>query len=1292
MLVRSEGGLLPGDVLVRIAAQDRDLGGLTDADYHLGPRERVREAIAQSWARLTTSWEVFSAEREEAAEGDTTGRLTRERWTLPLFTELGYGRLVKQPGPKIEAKSFPVFCQWQHSPIHLVGAGVPLDRRTPNVDGAAEQSPHSLVQELLNRSPERLWGIVTNGLSLRLLRDNVTLTRQAYVEFDVEAIFAEEAFEDFALLWLCCHQSRLEADDPRACWLERWMEAAQRDGTRALTNLRIGVESAIESLGQGFLSQRANIDLQGALRDGTLDGRAYYRELLRLVYRLLFLFVAEDRDALLLSDDDSVVLRLARRRYVDHYSTRRLRTLAGKRRGGRAFDLYEQVKLVSDWLHDGGQPALALPPLGSALWNPATTAHVSAARLSNQALLDAVHHLAFVEDGRRPVDFRHLGSEELGSVYESLLELHPVIERESATFALTTAAGHERKQTGSYYTPTQLIGSLLESALDPVIERAARSADPERALLDLTVCDPACGSGHFLIAAANRIAKRLAAVREGDPQPAPEAIRHALRDVVARCIHGVDANPMAVELCKVSLWLEALEPGRPLSFLDDRILLGNSLLGTTPALIDAGVPDDAFKTLLGDGRDTVKEHKRRNSGERKRSQSAIALGASEDAMTLSDAAIFANLIEDDSPEGVARREGAYTKLLASEARERLRLAADAWTAAFTTVRAAKSTPEMDSEDALHQMREQVSAPITDLVARLGTDVVHRAATSGRRGLSDRELDAVRAEADRYRPLHWHVAFPAIFQAGAEDAGEHGWAGGFDCVLGNPPWERVKLQEPEFFAGVAPHIAEAKNKAARERLIEALETEDPLLFRQFQDAKRRAEGESHLLRSSGRYPLCGRGDVNTYAVFAEGMRMMLAPTGRMGVIVPTGIATDDTTKLFFADLMQSGTLVSLYDFRTGAGLWADIGHQRFKFCLLTAVGEPLGAHHRAEFAFFLLSVDDLSDPQRRFELTAADIALLNPNTHTCPIFRNRRDAEIAKGIYRRIPVLVRAGDPDGNPWGFEPRRVFDLNKTADLECFSPPDTAKPGWVPHYGMGQFHQFDHRFATYVGEHRIPFPEHETSGPARARAYVDPIEVTVRLRVSELRWIFAWRDFCRSTDERTCIAAILPVSATDFGVRVQRQIGARYAALLLGVFNSFCFDYLVRLAQGGTHLSDYVLRQIPMPTPMQLDSVSDRVLRIVDELTWVAHDLDAFGHDLGIRTECVTWDRSRREQLRCDLDATLFQVYGVSRDDAAYILDTFHIIRRDDVAAFGEYRTKRLILEAYDRLVEQHDAAAFA
>lgn len=1180
MLVRSEGGLLPGDVLVRIAGQDRDLGGLTDSDYHLAPRERVREAIAQSWARLTTSWEVFSAEREEAAGGDTTGRLTRERWTLPLFTELGYGRLVKQPGPKIEGKSFPVFCQWQHSPIHLVGAGVALDRRTPNVDGAAEQSPHSLVQELLNRSPERLWGIVTNGLSLRLLRDNVTLTRQAYVEFDVEAIFAEEAFEDFALLWLCCHQSRLEADDPLACWLERWMETAQRDGTRALTDLRMGVESAIESLGQGFLSQRANTDLQAALRDGRLDGPAYYRELLRLVYRLLFLFVAEDRDALLLSDDDSVGLRLARRRYVDHYSTRRLRTLAGRRRGGRAFDLYEQVKLVSGWLHDGGQPALALPPLGSALWNPATTAHVSAARLSNQALLDAVHHLAFMEDGRRPVDFRHLGAEELGSVYESLLELHPVIERESATFALTTAAGHERKQTGSYYTPTQLIGSLLESALDPVIERAARSADPEQALLDLTVCDPACGSGHFLIAAANRIAKRLAAVREGDPQPAPEAIRHALRDVVARCIHGVDSNPMAVELCKVSLWLEALEPGRPLSFLDDRILLGNSLLGTAPALVEAGVPDDAFKPLLGDGRDTVREHKRRNAAERKGRQTAMGLGPPEDATALTEAAIVANAIADDSPAGVARREAAYTELLASAERERLRLAADAWIAAFVAPRPDRPVPTRDSEEALSHLREQISAPITQQVARLSTDVVYRAATLGRDGLSVAELGAVESEVERYRPLHWHVAFPAIFRAGEADAREQGWVGGFDCVLGNPPWERVKLQETEFFAGVAPEIAAAKSKAARERMIDALESEDTTLFTAFQDAKRRAEGDSHLMRSTGRYPLCGRGDVNTYAVFAEAMRAMLAPTGRLGVIVPTGIATDDTTKLFFADLMQSGSLVSLYDFENAVPVFPGV-HRSYKFCLLTAAGTARRSGEPAEFSFFAHRVEDLTDPERRFELTAEDIALLNPNTRTCPVFRTRRDAEITKGIYQRVPVLVRKDDLGGNPWGIRFSTMFHMSNDSSL-LRTRGELEAAGWtlkgnvfaregermLPLY-EGRFgHQFNHRFASQPRGELRETSRDELADPTfvvEPQYWVTARDFTERIArrdVGSRACLLGFRRVARNTDERTCIAAVLPWVPTSYGWILITGPGARELLLLVALINSFALDYALRNA----------------------------------------------------------------------------------------------------------------------------------
>ena len=560
----------------------------------------------------------------------------------------------------------------------------------------------------------------------------------------------------------------------------------------------------------------------------------------------------------------------------------------------------------------------------------------------------------------------------------------------------------------------------METALDPVIDAAVKSDLPEQALLDLTVCDPACGSGHFLIAAANRIAKRLAAIREHDPEPAPEAIRHALRDVVSRCVHGVDVNPMAVELCKVSLWLEALEPGRPLSFLDDRILCGNSLLGTTPALIEAGVPDDAYKPLLGDDKNVVKAWRQHNVKERK-GQTTLRLDSGDparDAASLATLAERQRAIADDTSDGVLAREAAYAQITASDEHERLRLAADAWVAAC-------STPKHPG------------------AARITTGVVRRAAARGRDGLSPEEFDAVSVERDVYRPLHWHVAFPAIFHAGATGAGEQPRDGGFDCVLGNPPWERVKLQEKEYFAGIAPDIAAAKSKTARDLMIAALEAEHPDLYAAFTTAKRRAEGESHLLRSTGRYPMCGRGDVNTYAVFAEGMRSILAPDGRLGVIVPTGIATDDTTKLFFADIVDRGSLVSLYDFENAAPMFEGV-HRSYKFCLLTIAGAAREVGSTAEFAFFAHQIEDLNDPERRFELTAQDIALLNPNTKTCPIFRARQDAELTKAIYRRVPVLVRDADPNGNPWGVGFQRMFDM--TNDSQLFRTREELQAqGWT-------------------------------------------------------------------------------------------------------------------------------------------------------------------------------------------------------------------------------------------------------
>jgi hypothetical protein len=491
--VRSEGALLPMDLLQRIAQGDANLSGLTPESYNLLKTEKLNEAINRSWNRLLSAWVAFKAAREKLPERDTGTTLTRERWLLPLFYELGYGRLLTTKPIEVNDRSYSISHGWQNTPIHLVSFKVDLDHYTRTAAGTFRSSPHSLMQELLNRSDAHLWGFVSNGLRLRILRDNVSLTRQAYVEFDLEAMMDGEVYADFVPLWLLCHESRVEAEKPEECWLEKWSRAAHEQGTRALDQLRNGVEKAITALGSGFLAHAANNALREKLRSGELNAQDYYRQILRLVYRLLVLFVAEDRDILFHPDAELV----ARERYTSYYSTARLRRLAEQRVGTRHADLFHGLRLVMEKLgHEKGCLELGLPALDSFLFSQEAIADLADCEIANHDLLDAMRSLAFIDDRRmrRAVDYKNLGSEELGSVYESLLELHPVLHIDAARFELQTAGGHERKTTGSYYTPTSLITCLLDSALDPVLDEAFAKPDPETAILNLKICDPACGS------------------------------------------------------------------------------------------------------------------------------------------------------------------------------------------------------------------------------------------------------------------------------------------------------------------------------------------------------------------------------------------------------------------------------------------------------------------------------------------------------------------------------------------------------------------------------------------------------------------------------------------------------------------------------------------------------------------------------------------------------------------------------------------------------------------------------
>lgn len=1315
--IRSEGGLLPPDLLRRVIDPKANLEGTRPEDYGLPQGERLNEVITQSWSRLRKHWTEFRSVAERLPENEPGTGLTNDKWSLPLLRELGFGLLPTTAGPEISGRTYAINRFFGPMPVHLVGCGLSLDRRVAGVRGAAAANPHGLVQEFINRSSGHLWAIVSNGLRLRILRDNQALSRQSFLEFDLEAMFSGEAYADFVLLWLTAHATRFaprEGNKPESCWLEQWTKVAEEQGTRALGDLRGGVEKALQILGEGFTSHPKNTTLREGLRTGHVQLADFHGQLLRVVYRLIFLFVAEDRSLdgqpLLHPHADSDVSRTARERFADHYSTARLRELASRITGSRHTDLWRQFRLLTGALSgdEAFAPArehLALPTLGSFLWHLTSTVALNDAELTNHDFLEALRHLAFTRQGKvlRPVDYKNLGAEELGGVYESLLALTPQISADGSRFTFAEFAGNERKTSGSYYTPDSLVQCLLDSALDPVVEEALKGksgVDAERALLALRICDPAVGSGHFLVGAAHRLARHLSRVRasaHGESEPSPLLYQHALRDVIGRCLYGVDVNPMAAELCRVSLWLEALEPGKPLSFLDHHIRVGNSLLGTTPELIADGLPDDAFSTIEGDDRKACAVLKKRNKAERKGLGPLFFEQEAETQARLQLAAAALEELPDDRPEDIRAKELALRRHEQTEEYRHKRLLADAWCAAFV-IRKRFLEPSRDtSAQGITQRHLNDLAAGRPLPADLAAETTHLSV--------------------QYQFFHWHLAFPEVFAKG-----------GFDCVLGNPPWERVKIQEREWFAERSPAIANAPNAAARKRLIELLKSGDPELHNRFLDESRRAEGESHVMRNSGRYPLCGRGDINLYAIFAEVFLTIVNDRGRSGAMLPCGIATDDTTKNFFQRVVESGRLHALFGFINEEMLFPSVLHN-FKFCLLI-LGGKLSTATYATIVFNAHNVEQSRDDSRRFVLTSEDVALLNPNTRTCPVFFWRLSADITKAIYRRLPVLQREGA--SNEWALKFGTMFHMSNDSNLFVTEPGNGDQ--LLPLYEAKMMDQYNHRYASYehllAGERSHMLPEvsvQQLADPLyrpRPCYFVPATEVEAALPPSwDSEWLIGFREITSAGLWRTTIYSVLPRCGASNKIPLVffEPSCLPLAASYLGCMNSIVLDFVSRQKLGGASYSFFIKRQLPIPAPSAFYSIPDWersatadswLRQRVVELTYTAWDLEPFARDCGWSGPPFRWDEERRFLLRCELDAALFQMYlpteadggwqpakgetsdelrrlkssfAAPRDAVDYILDTFPLVRaRDEEKYNGDYRTKRVILEIYDAMQE--------
>ena len=757
--IRIEGAILSPDIFEQI----EDLTGQRPSDFVLDGGTSVKDEIARSWADAQDYWRIFQRKLETVREGSNATTETRNLWMVPLMGLLRYDIEYQARGSELDGRIYAIShraTNRANTPIQIIGARDPagLDRKPTNA--TRRMSAHALVQEYLNLH-DHLYGLVTDGHVLRLLRDSSRLVKQSYLEFDLDRIFTDGLFSDFAVLYRLLHATRLPLTNDTAAesLIERYHQDSLDQGARIRAGLSQAVEQAILDFGNGFLKRAENTALRTAVAKSKLSAIDYYQELLRLIYRLLFLMVIEERDLVFTEDAPSAQRKVHR----EYYSVTRLRHLSERRylADSRRHDLWLALLACFRLFEaDGPGAKLGIAPLAGDLFSAGAIRSLADCTLGNDVLLGCLRSLGLY---RHPdsgqlirVNYAALNVEEFGSVYEGLLEYEPTFDIQGSELRFGFRQGSTRAATGSHYTPDDLVQPLIRHSLDHLIAACLKSENPEAALLDLRVIDIACGSGHILLAAARRIATELATVRTGEEQPSPSAYRAALRNVIRNCIYGVDVNPLAVELCKVALWLEAHIPGQPLNFLDHHIKCGNAIVGfARREKLGHGVPTEAFKALPGDDKEIAaakRKTNRRNLKNKNRAYLPFTPNLHRRLNSVREEWRLLSALPETTPAHIEAKKQRFATYANSEDAALLRSIADIPVAQFFIRK------------------------VPDNAASLLTDSEFRGYWSGDMIPQKQGLDAARVHAQGQRFLHWFLEFPEIMERG-----------GFDCILGNPPY-------------------------------------------------------------------------------------------------------------------------------------------------------------------------------------------------------------------------------------------------------------------------------------------------------------------------------------------------------------------------------------------------------------------------------------------------------------------------------------------------------------------------
>ena len=1195
--------------------------------------------------------------------------------------------------------------------------GLPLDAR--GQDGRRQATtPHDQIVRYLStaevESEGRIrWGVLTNGGVWRLYDYRARPRATGYFEANLGEILESGDTDRLRTFYLLFRRHSFEAQEGETV---SFLETALAEGRR--------YEQQVAQDLSAVVFERAFPRLVQALAEHTQREPAELRgPALILLYRLFFVLYAEDRG--LLPVNDSRYEDYGLRKPVRDDIARRM--AEGSALSARATNYYDHLMTLSQ-LIDQGDAAIGLPPYNGGLFNDAAAPLLANVRLPDAAIAPIIYDLSHTEtpEGWRFVNYRDMSVQQLGSIYERLLEREPIWDDDGNVVARPNS--YARKDSGSFFTPQELVDLIVDRTLKPLAEErlaafAEKSAelaadprpraerhtellnmDPAEAVLDLKVLDPAMGSGHFLVTAVDFLSdyiaemvehapgvpewldgeyvsplvERVAAIREDishraqaadwvmdQAQLTDQAIIR--RMVLKRCIYGADKNPLTVELAKVSLWLHSFTVGAPLSFLDHHLRCGDSLVGLRVMEATAELNRlgglFASSAITGaeaatDGMERIEEMSDADIAEVR--QSATLFHDVED--TTADLRSLLDLVTG-------------LRWLTAGMKERERRAFE--TQLVDTL--------AEQPDEAYSLLARGRFADGSLPESAFTDLWNEA----------------RSIAKREGFLHWEAAFPGVW---------HSWQsahpqGGFDAVIGNPPWDRIKLQEVEWFATRSPELAHAPTAAARKSGVDRLRASGSLLASEFDAAKERAEALGKMIRASKHYPLLGGGDINLYSLFVERAMGLVKPDGIVGLLTPSGIYADKTAANFFKSVSTSGRVGGLYDFENRKIFFKDI-HASFKFCALIFGGEER-RFDETECAFFLHDSKTIEDPDRCFTLAPADFDRVNPNTGTAPVFRTRRDAEITRRIYEQHPVLVdRSGGGERRAWPVRYHTMFHMTNDSHLfrtavqldnEGFyrvagNRWQKGEELYLPLYQGRMIHQFDHRANSvrvnpdsthnpYLSE-QVTQQQHADPHFLPQSQYWVPATAVEATFTESCDYALAFRDIARPTDVRTVIASIAPKYGYGNSVPMLVPDDAQSATCLVANLNALCLDFVARQKVQGTHVNWYIAEQLAVIAPEDYDRefgnttardlVRDHVLR----LTYTADDMVPFARDLGCDGPPFIWNEEERRHLRARLDALYFHLYGLSRDDADYILSTFPIVQREDEAEFGTYRTRGLIL----------------